>query len=72
MAAAKPHNSMLPARCPALKKADSQQYEVVQPGAEHDLEMAERTQDHISTDTEIIGQVFDYSDQEEPQDTLWR
>ena len=72
MAAAKPHNSVLPARRPALKKADSQQYEVVQPRAEHDLEVAERSQDHVTTDMEIIGQAFDYTDQEEPQDTLWR
>lgn len=72
MAAANPHNSVLPARCPALKKADSQQYEVVQPRAERDLEVAERTQDHVTTDMEIIGQVFDYANREEPLDTLWR
>lgn len=72
MAAAKPHNSVLPARHPALKKADSQQREVVQPRAEHDLDVAGRTQHHLTTDTEMIGQVFDYADQEEPLDTLWR
>ena len=73
MAAAKPHNPVFPARRLALKKADSQQYEVVQPRAEHDLEGAERTQDHITTDMEIIiGQVFNSADQEEPLGTLWR
>lgn len=57
---------------PALKKADSQQYEVLQPRAERDPEVAERTRDHVTTDTEIIGQVFDYADQEEPLAALWR
>lgn len=72
MAAAKPHSSVLPARHPALTKADSQQHGVVQPRAEHVLGVAKRTQDHITTDTESIGQVFDYANQEDPQDTLWR
>lgn len=72
MAAAKPHNFVLPARFPMLKKADSQQPEALHPRAGHDLEVAERTQAHVTTDTQITGQVFDCADQEEPQDNLWR
>lgn len=72
MAAANPHNSVLPARHPALKKADSQQHKAVQPRAEHVLGVAKRTQDHVTTDTETIGQLFDHANQEEPQGTLWR
>lgn len=45
---------------------------MVQPRAEHDLEVAERPQDPIAADMEIIGELFDYADQEEPLDTLWR
>lgn len=72
MAAAKPHNFVLPARLPTLEKADSQQPEALHPRAGHDLEVAERTLDHFTTDTQITGQVFDCADQEEPQDNLWR
>ncbi|KAJ7426451.1 hypothetical protein WISP_16553 [Willisornis vidua] len=63
------HGSSKP---PKLKKADSQQREVLQPRAEHDREVAERTRDHVTLDMASFGPVFGYADQEEPQDTLWR
>lgn len=56
--------------CSALKKADSQQCGVVQPQAELVLQWAEITQEQFFiTDMVIIGQVFGYTAQEEPQDT---
>lgn len=72
MAAAKRHNLVLAARSPTLKRADSQQYEAVRPRVEHDLELAEGTQDRVTTDMQIVGLLFGSADQEEPLGSLGR